>query len=66
MVELSKGKGYCFFTNAVRCFHRKSDRSGVFDRCAKCPHYERFMREMEEEEDKFWDEFDRLEREKHG
>jgi len=56
----------CLFLLDVLCSYRKHEGFYIMDRCAKCPHYDRFMREMEEEEDKFWEEVERLERERHG
>ena len=56
----------CLFLLDVLCSFRKYEGFSIMDRCARCPHYERFMREMEEEDDKFWEEVERLEREGHG
>ena len=50
----------CFFRRDVLCFFRKSEKSGVMSRCFKCPHYFRFMREMQEEEDAFFEEVERI------
>jgi hypothetical protein len=59
MVEFSKGVGYCVLTNAILCSYRKSAKSGLMNRCFSCPHYERFNREMEEEEE-FWEEVEKI------
>lgn len=46
----------CFFLSEVLCFYRETEELGVMSRCLKCPHYERFMSEMEREEGEFFDE----------
>lgn len=56
---------HCVFQNDVLCSFRKSERSGVMNRCFKCEEYVRFMREMDDEEDEFWVEVD-AERKKIG
>jgi len=50
----------CFFLLDVLCSFRKGERFGVMNRCFKCPHYRRFMREMEEEDVRVMDEIDRI------
>lgn len=50
----------CMFLSDVLCSFRKSEEFGVMNRCLKCPHYQRFLREMEEEEEEFWEEVDRF------
>ena len=50
----------CFFLVDVLCLYRKSDTSRPIERCFRCPHHLRFMREVEEEEDKFFDECDKI------
>ena len=42
----------CVFLNDVLCSFRKDGRSGVIQRCLKCPHYRRFEREMDEEDER--------------
>lgn len=54
----------CFFLADVLCSFRKDERFNVMERCFKCPHYRRFMSEMQEEDDKVMDEIDRIRREK--
>lgn len=58
----------CLFLLDVVCSYVKSEKSvGVMDRCMKCPHYERFLRMMDEEDEKVMDEIDRVRRyEPHG
>ena len=46
----------CFFLTDVLCSYRKYEKIGVMSRCLKCQYYERFKREMDEEEEEFWDE----------
>jgi hypothetical protein len=53
----------CVFFDDVRCPYRKSEKVKIMSRCFKCPHLKEFEREMEREEDEFWDEVDRMRRE---
>lgn len=51
----------CLFLLDVLCSYVKTEKfSGVMDRCLKCRHYERFMREMAEEDAKVMDEIDEI------
>lgn len=51
----------CFFLVDTLCqFRKHKDISGIMHRCLKCPQYERFMREMEEEEEQFFEEVERI------
>jgi len=51
----------CLFMLDVLCSYVKSERSvGVMDRCLKCRHYARFLREMAEEDEKVMDWIDNL------
>jgi len=50
----------CVFLSDVLCSFRKSEHFAVMERCFKCPHYKRFEREMEEEEDAFFEECERI------
>ena len=52
----------CFFLIDVLCSFRKSEKFGLMDRCLKCRHYLRFLREMAEEDEKVMDEIDRMRR----
>jgi hypothetical protein len=58
----------CLFSPDVVCSYVKSDKFvGVMNRCMKCRHYEEFLREMDEEDEKVMDEIDRMRRyEPHG
>lgn len=50
----------CVFFDDVLCSFRRSEKFGIMNRCLKCPHYRRFMRDMEEEEERVWAEIDRI------
>jgi hypothetical protein len=41
----------CLFSLDVLCSSRKTEQSGIMDRCFKCEHYARFVREMEMEDE---------------
>lgn len=60
----------CVFWDDVLCSYRKYEGFGLMDRCLKCPHYERFLCEMEDEEEAFFEEVERarerLEKERGG
>ena len=58
-LAFDKGKGFCFFVVDVLCSFRVSDDLVVMERCYKCPVYERFMREMEEDDEAMMDAIDR-------
>lgn len=48
----------CVFRSDVLCSYRKTEGYYVMDRCMRCRHYEEFMREMEEEDDRVMAEVD--------
>lgn len=50
----------CVFSLDVLCSKRRSDDFRPMQRCFTCKHYFRFMREMQEEEDKFFAECDKI------
>lgn len=50
----------CLFVLDVLCSYRKSEKFGVMDRCERCVHYFRFLKEMEEEEDEFFEEAEKI------
>ena len=56
----------CIFWDNILCEHRKTTGFGIMGRCFSCPHYERFLRMMDEEDEKEMDEIDRLRREGYG
>lgn len=49
----------CVFLPDVLCSYRKDAKFGVMSRCYKCPQYERFMRKMDEEDERVMDEIDK-------
>lgn len=48
----------CAFLPDVLCSYRKDEKFGIMTRCFKCPHYIRFMREMDEEDERMMNEID--------
>ena len=53
-------KGFCLFLPDVVCSYNKSDKPRFMRRCEKCVYYAKFLREMEEQEEEFWEEVDRI------
>ncbi len=49
-----------FFANEILCSFRKSEKSGVTNRCLLCEHYKRFCDEIEKEEEAFFGEVDKM------
>ena len=60
MESVKKKLFSCFFLRDVLCSFRKNENSGFMNRCSKCPHYERFLREMDEEDERVMDEIDKI------
>jgi len=55
---------HCLFLLDVLCSFRKSEKVfGIMNRCLKCKHYFRFLKEMEEEEDEFFERVEAIRRE---
>lgn len=52
----------CVFLPDVLCSYRKDAKVGIMARCWKCPHFVRFEREMDEEDEKMMDEIDEIHR----
>ena len=51
----------CIFLFGVLCsFRRDVEDFRPMERCFKCEHYLRFVRELEEEEEKVFEEFDKI------
>ena len=50
----------CMFLDDVLCSFRKSEKSGIMNRCLKCPHHRRFNQEMLEEDERVMDEIDKI------
>lgn len=60
MVDVESKVLSCLFLPDILCSYVKSEKVGLMDRCLKCRHYEWFLREMAEEDDKVMDEIDRM------
>ena len=52
----------CVFWEGLLCSYRKDTRVGMMGRCFKCPHYAKFEREMDEEDERIMDEIDEIRR----
>lgn len=50
----------CIFFEDVLCSFRKDEDFRLMERCLECPQHARFFREMEEEEDEFFAECDKI------
>lgn len=50
----------CIFFADVLCSYRKDDDFRIMARCLECPQHARFIREMDEEEDKFFAEVEKI------
>ena len=50
----------CLFLPDVLCSFRKNENFAVMNRCLKCPHRKRFLREMDEEDERVMDEIDKI------
>jgi len=50
----------CVLLPDVLCSFRESEQFGVMNRCLKCPHYFRFLKEMDEEEEEFFEEAEKI------
>ena len=50
----------CVFKNDVLCSFRKSEKVKFMHMCLKCSHYLDFCKEMEDEEEEFWEEVERI------
>lgn len=48
----------CLFLDGVLCSFRKTKQVAIMNRCLKCPHYLRFMRDMAEEDERVMAEID--------
>ena len=51
---------FCLFLVDVLCSFRKSEKFYIMNRCFECPHYKRFLKEMQDEEDEFFEECERI------
>lgn len=60
-VDLKHGKMLpCVFLLDVLCSFRKSEKFAIMNRCFDCPHFKRFEREMDEEDERVMDEIDKI------
>lgn len=50
----------CLFLTDVLCSFREGATVEIMGRCFNCPHYKRFMEEMEKEDKETMDEFDEI------
>ena len=48
----------CVWLDDVLCSFRKSEKVKIMNRCWKCEQYKRFLREMEEEDERDMEEID--------
>ena len=61
-----KGFPCTFYPDSVVCGYKKCACSRVLGECWKCSHFRRFMREMDREDERFFDEVERLEKEREA
>jgi hypothetical protein len=52
----------CAFFDDVLCVFREDAKFDIMPMCFECSHYKRFMREMEEEDNRIMDEIDEIRR----
>lgn len=52
----------CVFFDDVLCSLRRHEKVRIMSRCFRCSHYLRFVREMEKEEEEFFEEVERIRR----
>ena len=51
----------CLFLLDVLCsFRRRYEKLGIMNRCLECVHYKRFLKEMQEEEEEFFEEAEKI------
>jgi len=62
VLSVSKKSLSCLFFADVLCSYVKYGKIGVLDRCLKCAHYERFMNQMDAEDQKVMDDIDEIRR----
>ena len=62
MISVKKKLFPCLFLLDVLCSFRKYEKLGIMDRCLKCEHYKRFLKEMAEEDERVMDEIDEIRR----
>lgn len=52
----------CVFLPEVLCSFRKSEHFAIMERCLKCSQYRRFEKEMENEEEEFFEEVKKIQK----
>lgn len=50
----------CLFLLDVLCSFRKNEEFAILRECLSCPHYREFKREMENEEEQFFEEVNQI------
>jgi len=60
-VESVKQKVFsCLFFLDVLCCYRTTEKIGVMNRCLKCSHYFRLFRQLDEQEEDFFEEAEKI------
>ena len=60
-VDLKKPKVLsCVFSSDVSCSFRKSEKFGIMNRCLRCPHYKKWEKTMDEEDERITDKVERI------
>ena len=57
---LPSGKFPCTLEVGKVCPHKKCEHTRILAKCFKCPHYRRFMADMEAEEEQFFKEVEKM------
>lgn len=52
----------CPFSDKVLCSYLKYEGSGIMSRCFKCAHYLRFVREMDDDDERMMEKMDEIHR----
>lgn len=52
----------CFFIKGVLCSYVKYGTVGIMDICVKCSHYERFLNDMDAEDQKVMEDIEEIRR----
>ena len=59
MSSVKKNLLSCLFVLDVFCSYRRYEKLGIMNRCLDCKHFKQFLRDMQEEEEEFWEEVDK-------
>jgi hypothetical protein len=57
---MAKKHRSCVFLEGLMCSHRRSKRFSIAKYCFSCPHYLKFMREMDAEDEREMAEIDEI------